>query len=56
MCNTGLEIVTGDFVLFSAADDRLSPEMVARASAAAAAFPHAGIVFSDPWGDEHRRG
>ena len=47
-CNTGLEIVTGDFVLFSAADDRLSPEMVARASAAAAAFPHAGIVFSDP--------
>jgi len=46
-CNTGLGIVSGDFVLFSAADDCLDPEMVARASAAAAAFPHTGIVFSD---------
>jgi glycosyltransferase involved in cell wall biosynthesis len=46
-CNTGLGIVSGDFVLFSAADDCLSPEMVERASAAAAAFPQTGIVFSD---------
>src|SRR5262245_59707312 len=45
--NTGLDIVRGDFVLFSAADDCLSSEMVERASAAAAAFPLAGIVFSD---------
>jgi glycosyltransferase involved in cell wall biosynthesis len=46
-CNTGLGIVRGDFVLFSAADDCLSMEMVERASAAAAAFPDTGIVFSD---------
>jgi glycosyltransferase involved in cell wall biosynthesis len=46
-CNTGLGIVSGDFVLFSAADDCLATEMVERASAAAAAFPHSGIVFSD---------
>ena len=46
-CNTGLEIVSGDFVLFSAADDCLSTEMVERAFAAAAAFPQTGIVFSD---------
>jgi glycosyltransferase involved in cell wall biosynthesis len=45
--NTGLDIVRGDFVLFSAADDCLDADMIARASAAAAAFPHAGIVFSD---------
>jgi glycosyltransferase involved in cell wall biosynthesis len=46
-CNTGLEIVAGNFVLFSAADDRLSPAMVERASAAVVAFPNTGIVFSD---------
>jgi len=46
-CNTGLELVSGDFVLFSAADDRLDAETVERASAAAAAFPTSGIVFSD---------
>jgi hypothetical protein len=46
-CNTGLDIVSGDFVLFSAADDRLSIRMVERAFAAAAKFPLAGIVFSD---------
>jgi Glycosyl transferase family 2 len=46
-CNTGLEAVTGDFVLFSAADDCLGEAMVERASAAAAAFPATGIVFSD---------
>src|SRR6266849_7351572 len=46
-CNTGLEVVGGDFVLFSAADDCLSPEMVERAHAAATAFPRTGIVFSD---------
>jgi len=45
--NTGLEIVSGDFVLVSAADDRLSAEMVERAFTAAAAFPQTGIVFSD---------
>jgi glycosyltransferase involved in cell wall biosynthesis len=46
-CNTGLGLVSGDFVLFSAADDCMSPEMVERASAAIAAFPVTGIVFSD---------
>jgi glycosyltransferase involved in cell wall biosynthesis len=46
-CNTGLELVSGDFVLFSPADDRLDAETVERASAAAAAFPTSGIVFSD---------
>jgi glycosyltransferase involved in cell wall biosynthesis len=46
-CDSGLALATGDFVLFSAADDRLSKRMVERASAAAAAFPAAGIVFSD---------
>src|SRR5438045_2809816 len=30
-CSTGLEMVTGDFVLFSAADDRMSPQMTERA-------------------------
>jgi hypothetical protein len=39
--------VSGDFVLFSAADDCLSPEVVESASAAAATFPQTGIVFSD---------
>jgi glycosyltransferase involved in cell wall biosynthesis len=46
-CNSGLELVSGDFVLFSAADDCLSPEMVERACAAAAAHSRTGIVFSD---------
>src|SRR5262249_11917496 len=46
-CSTGLACVRGDFVLFTAADDRLDPLMVERASAAAAAFPAAGIVVSD---------
>src|SRR5262245_2823703 len=46
-CNTGLGLVSGDFVLFSAADDRLDAQTVQRASAAAAAFPTSGIVFSD---------
>ena len=45
--NTGLKVVSGEFVLVSAADDRLSAEMVERAFAAAAAFPQTGIVFSD---------
>jgi glycosyltransferase involved in cell wall biosynthesis len=46
-CNTGLGLVSGDFVLFSAADDCMSPEMVERAAAAIAAFPATGIIFSD---------
>ncbi|HEY7664507.1 MAG TPA: glycosyltransferase family A protein [Xanthobacteraceae bacterium] len=46
-CNTGLHLVSGDFVLFSAADDRLDIRTVERASAAVAAFPQTGIVFSD---------
>jgi glycosyltransferase involved in cell wall biosynthesis len=46
-CNTGLAAIGGDFVLFSAADDRLGAETVERAFVAAAAFPSAGIVFSD---------
>jgi glycosyltransferase involved in cell wall biosynthesis len=45
--NTGLSLVRGEFVLFSAADDRLRAETVEWASAAAADFPTAGIVFSD---------
>jgi glycosyltransferase involved in cell wall biosynthesis len=46
-CNTGLGLVSGDFVLFFAADDCLSPRMIERASATAAAVPSTGIVFSD---------
>jgi len=46
-CNSGLGLVGGDFVLFSAADDRLDDETVERAFAAASAFPMSGIVFSD---------
>jgi glycosyltransferase involved in cell wall biosynthesis len=46
-CNSGLAAISGDFVLFSAADDRLGLETVERASLAAAAFPSTGIVFSD---------
>jgi hypothetical protein len=46
-CNSGLTLVSGDFVLFSAADDRLDPQTVERAFAAASAFPTSGIVFSD---------
>ena len=46
-CNTGLNLVSGDFVLFSAADDRLSITMIEHAFAAAAAFPQTGVVFSD---------
>ena len=46
-CNSGLGLVGGDFVLFSAADDRLDAETVERAFAAASAFPTSGIVFSD---------
>ena len=36
-CNTGLSLVSGDFVL--AADDRLDVNTVERACAAASAFP-----------------
>ena len=39
--------MSGDFVLFSAADDCLSITMVEHAFAAAAAFPQTGVVFSD---------
>ena len=46
-CNTGLDLVSGDFVLFSAADDRLSTTMIEHAFAAAAAFPQIGVLFSD---------
>jgi glycosyltransferase involved in cell wall biosynthesis len=46
-CNTGLDLVRGEFVLFSAADDRLSTTMIEHAFAAAAAFPQTGVVFSD---------
>jgi hypothetical protein len=45
--NTGLSLVKGDFVLFSAADDRLAEKTVELATAAAAEFPGTGIVFSD---------
>ena len=43
----GLDLVSGDFVLFSAADDRLSTTMIEHAFAAAAAFPQIGVLFSD---------
>jgi GT2 family glycosyltransferase len=46
-CKTGLDFVSGDFVLFSAADDCLGITMVEHAFAAAAAFPQTGVVFSD---------
>jgi glycosyltransferase involved in cell wall biosynthesis len=46
-CNSGLAAISGDFILFSAADDQLGAETVERAFAAAAAFPTTGIVFSD---------
>ena len=42
-----LDLVSGDFVLFSAADDRLSITMIEHAFAAAAAFPQIGVLFSD---------
>src|SRR5260370_35423731 len=45
-CNTGLSLVSGDFVLFSAADDRLDGKTLARASAAPPAFPTPGTTFS----------
>jgi glycosyltransferase involved in cell wall biosynthesis len=45
--NTGLSLVKGDFVLFSAADDRLAERTVELAAAAAAEFPATGIIFSD---------
>jgi glycosyltransferase involved in cell wall biosynthesis len=45
--NTGLSLVRGDFVLGTAADDRLGTETVERAFCAAAEFPTTGIVFSD---------
>jgi glycosyltransferase involved in cell wall biosynthesis len=47
-CNTGLRVIRGEFVLFSAADDRLDSEMVARARIAAEVFSQSGILFSDP--------
>jgi glycosyltransferase involved in cell wall biosynthesis len=45
--NTGLELAAGEFVLFSAADDRLGHDTVELATAAAAEVPTAGIIFSD---------
>jgi hypothetical protein len=45
--NTGLSLAKGDFVLFSAADDRLAKKTVELAAAAAADFPATGIIFSD---------
>jgi glycosyltransferase involved in cell wall biosynthesis len=45
--NTGFALVRGDFVLGTAADDRLDREIIERAFTAAAEFPSAGIVFSD---------
>jgi glycosyltransferase involved in cell wall biosynthesis len=45
--NTGLDLAGGEFVLFSAADDRLGRDTVELATAAAADVPTAGIIFSD---------
>ena len=46
-CNTGLDLVSGDFVLFSAADDRLSTTMIEHAFAAAAATARS-VAFVPP--------
>jgi glycosyltransferase involved in cell wall biosynthesis len=46
-CRTGLEEARGDFIAFTAADDLVSPTMVERASAAIAAHPETGLLFSD---------
>jgi glycosyltransferase involved in cell wall biosynthesis len=46
-CHTGLAAVTGDYVLITAADDRMAPDHIARVSAALARHSGAGIVFSD---------
>jgi len=45
-CNTGLAAVTGDYVLFTAADDQLDPKMLERIAAAADGIE--GMLFSDP--------
>jgi glycosyltransferase involved in cell wall biosynthesis len=45
--NTGLALVRGDFVLGTAADDRLDREIIERAFAGVAELPSVGIVFSD---------
>ncbi len=46
-CATGLAAASSDFVLFAAADDRLTPTIVERARSALAVYPQSGILFSD---------
>lgn len=46
--NRGLREARGDFVCFSAVDDLVSPDFVARSLAILAKHPTAGIGFSDP--------
>ena len=46
--NRGLAEASGQFVLFSAVDDRLDPEIVEKSMTAAAENPSIGIIFSDP--------
>jgi glycosyltransferase involved in cell wall biosynthesis len=44
-CNSGLDLVSGDFVLFSASDDRLDAETVERAFAARRRFRCRELCF-----------
>jgi glycosyltransferase involved in cell wall biosynthesis len=46
-CRTGLQAVSGDYVLFSAADDRISSGLIERAHEALAIAPDTGLIFSD---------
>ncbi len=46
-CATGLAAASSDFVLFAAADDRLTPTIVERARSALVVYPQSGILFSD---------
>lgn len=46
-CQTGLRQVSGEYVAFMAADDRLAPGAIERVACALAQNPTAGLVFSD---------
>jgi glycosyltransferase involved in cell wall biosynthesis len=46
--NRGLREACGDYVFVSAADDLAMPQFAARSLAVAAAYPDAGLCFSDP--------
>jgi len=46
--NRGLREARGDYVCFSAADDLVTPQFAARSLEVAAAYPAAGLCFSEP--------